>query len=79
MGFCRFIRGIYDPQRGFFILDTISDAFTPFKSLVLDKWTLIVSVSERDKSYKRTFQESFGASPQPAHIAAAFAVEFANQ
>lgn len=79
MGFWRFIRGIYDPQRGFFVLDAIGDAFTPFESLVLGKWTLMVSVSERDYSYKRTFQESFDASPQLAHIAAAFAVEFANQ
>ena len=39
----------------------------------------MVNVSERGYSYKRTFQESFGASPQPAHIAAAFAVVFANQ
>ena len=37
MDIWRFIGGIYDAQRGFFKLDTISDAFTPFKSLVLDR------------------------------------------
>ena len=43
------------------------------------QWLAYQSVIAWLIEMQRTFQESFGASPQLAHMAAAFAVEFVNQ